>query len=177
MGKNIKKGGFPEPRFRVNEEIRFYGRVRIVGEGIDSKVVPMSEARSIAEEMGMDVVELQSKGDVPIVKICHYDKMLYEMKKAAKKNRQHAKPLKEVQLRVNIAKHDLDTKVNNARRFLEEGSKVKVVLTMKGRELSRREENKKALLEFIVALEDIAAIEGVIKDEGNRTVAILRKKQ
>lgn len=176
MGKNVVRKGADAPRFRVNGEIRLFGNVRIVGEGIESRVVHMNEARRIAEDMGMDVVELQARGDVPIIRICHYDKMLYELKKAAKKNRQHTKPLKEVQLSVNIARHDLETKVNNARKFLEEGSKVKVVLTMRGRELSRREENKKSLLEFVVALEDIAAIEGGIKDEGNRTIVILKRK-
>lgn len=176
MGKNISRKGIDVPRFKVNEEIRLLGNVRIIGEGIESKVVPMTEARKIAESMGMDAVELQTRGDMPIIRICHYDKMLYDLKKAAKKNRQHTKPLKEVQLSVNIAKHDLETKINNARKFLEEGSKVKVVLTMKGRELSRREENKKSLLEFIVALEDTAIVEGSIKDEGNRTIVILKRK-
>jgi translation initiation factor IF-3 len=103
--------------------------------------------------------------------------MLYEMKKAAKKSKQNAKPLKEIQLSVNIAKHDLETKANNARKFLEDGSRVRVVLSMKGRELSRREENKKSILEFIVMLDDVAVPETTPRDEGNRTSVILKKKQ
>lgn len=170
-----KKNDFSS-KFRVNDEIRIGGNVRIVGEGIESKVVTMSEARKIAEDMELDLVEIQGKSDVPIVKVCNYEKMLYELKKAAKKNKQHVKPLKEIQLSVNIAKHDLETKANNAKRFIEDGSRVRVTLAMKGRELSRREDNKKSILEFIVMMDDVAVPESTPKDEGNKTVVILKKR-
>lgn len=170
-----KKNDFSS-KFRVNDEIRIGGNVRIVGEGIESKVVTMSEACKIAEDMELDLVEIQGKSDVPIVRVCNYEKMLYELKKAAKKNKQHVKPLKEIQLSVNIAKHDLETKANNAKRFIEDGSRVRVTLAMKGRELSRREDNKKSILEFIVMMDDVAVPESTPKDEGNKTVVILKKR-
>lgn len=170
-----KKNDFSS-KFRVNDEIRIGGNVRIVGEGIESKVVTMSEARKIAEDMELDLVEIQGKSDVPIVRVCNYEKMLYELKKAAKKNKQLVKPLKEIQLSVNIAKHDLETKVNNAKKFIEDGSRVRVTLAMKGRELSRREDNKKSILEFIVMMDDVAVPESTPKDEGNKTVVILKKR-
>ena len=170
-----KKNDFSS-KFRVNDEIRVGGNVRIVGEGIESKVVTMSEARKIAEDMELDLVEIQGKLEIPIIKICNYEKMLYELKKAAKKNKQQAKPLKEIQLSVNIAKHDLETKVNNAKRFIEDGSRVRVTLSMKGRELYRREENKKSILEFIVMMDEVAIPESTPKDEGNKTVVILKKR-
>lgn len=170
-----KKNDFSS-KFRVNDEIRIGGNARIVGEGIESKVVTMSEARKIAEDMELDLVEIQGKSDVPIVRVCNYEKMLYELKKAAKKNKQHVKPLKEIQLSVNIAKHDLETKANNAKRFIEDGSRVRVTLAMKGRELSRREDNKKSILEFIVMMDDVAVPESTPKDEGNKTVVILKKR-
>ena len=170
-----KKNDFSS-KFRVNDEIRFKGNVRIVGEGIESKVVSMSEASKIAEEMGLDLVEIQGKLEIPIIRICNYEKMLYELKKSAKKNKQTIKPLKEIQLSVNIAKHDLETKANNARKFIEDGSKVRVTLSMKGRELSRREENKKSILEFIVLLEDVAVPEAAPRDEGNKTFVTLKRK-
>ena len=170
-----KKNDFSS-KFRVNDEIRIGGNVRIVGEGIESKVVTMSEARKIAEDMELDLVEIQGKSDFTIVKVCNYEKMLYELKKAAKKNKQHVKPLKEIQLSVNIAKHDLETKANNAKRFIEDGSRVRVTLAMKGRELSRREDNKKSILEFIVMMDDVAVPESTPKDEGNKTVVILKKR-
>lgn len=164
-------------KFKVNEEIKLYGNVRIVGEGIESRIVPISEARKIAEEMELDLVDLGGKQETPVLKICNYEKMVYEMKKAAKKNKQSAKPLKDIQLSVNIAKHDMETKANNARKFIEDGCRVRVTLTMKGRELSRREENKKSILEFIVMLEDVATPEATPRDDGNKTSVILKKKQ
>ena len=170
-----KKNDFSS-KFRVNDEIRFKGNVRIVGDGIESKVVTMAEASKIADEMELDLVEIQGNLEVPIIRICNYEKMLYELKKSAKKNKQSAKPLKEIQLSVNIAKHDLETKANNARKFLEDGSRVRVTLSMKGRELSRREENKKSILEFVVLLEDVAVPEAALRDEGNKTVVTLKRK-
>lgn len=170
-----KKNDFSS-KFRVNDEIRFKGNVRIVGEGIESKVVTMAEASKIADEMELDLVEIQGNLEIPIIRICNYEKMLYELKKSAKKNKQSAKPLKEIQLSVNIAKHDLETKANNARKFLEDGSRVRVTLSMKGRELSRREENKKSILEFIVLLEDVAVPEAALRDEGNKTVVTLKRR-
>ena len=136
----------------------------------------MSEAREIADDMELDLVEIQGNLEIPIIRICNYEKMLYELKKSAKKNKQMVKPLKEIQLSVNIAKHDLETKANNARKFLEDGSRVRVTLSMKGRELSRREENKKSILEFVVLLEDVAVPEAALRDEGNKTVVTLKRK-
>ena len=170
-----KKNDFSS-KFRVNDEIRFKGNVRIVGEGIESRIVTMAEASKIADEMELDLVEIQGNLEVPIIRICNYEKMLYELKKSAKKNKQMVKPLKEIQLSVNIAKHDLETKANNARKFLEDGSRVRVTLSMKGRELSRREENKKSILEFVVLLEDVAVPESALRDEGNKTVVTLKRK-
>ncbi len=166
-------------KFKVNDEIKFCGNVRIVGEGIESTVMNISDAKKLASEKEMDLVEIQNKGEIPIVRICNYEKMLYRLKKEQKESKQKnkPKPLKDVQLSVNIAKHDLETKVNNAKKFINDGSKVRVILTMKGRELARRDDNKKPILEFIVMMEDVAVIEAQPKDEGNKTVAILRPKK
>jgi len=174
MAKN--KNVFNMPKFRVNDEIRGYNEVRIVGEGIESKVVGIGEARKIAEGMESDMIEINPSSNPPIIKIASYEKLIYELKKAAKKNKQSAKPLKEVQLSVNITEHDLQTKANNARKFIENGNKVKVTLTMKGRELSRRDESKRSILEFIVMLEDVAVPESQPRDDGNKTIVILKKK-
>ena len=174
MAKN--KNVFNMSKFRVNDEIRGCNEVRIVGEGIESKVVGIGEARKIADGMELDMIEINPSSNPPIIKIASYEKLIYEVKKAAKKNKQSAKPLKEVQLSVNITEHDLQTKANNARKYIENGSKVKVTLTMKGRELSRRDESKRSILEFIVMLEDVAVPESQPRDDGNKTIVILKKK-
>ena len=126
--------------------------------------------------MELDLIEINPSTQPPIMKIASYEKLMYEIKKNAKKNKHTAKPLKEIQLSVNITEHDLQTKANNAKKFIENGNKVKATLTMKGRELSRREENKRSILEFIVMLEDVAVPESQPRDDGNKTIVILKKK-
>ena len=174
MGK--KKNG-DEPKYKINSEIRLGGnvQVRICGDGIESVVVPMNKARRIADDMGLDIIEINPSLEVPVMKIADYDKMMYDLKKRQKK--QKTSQLKEIQLTVNIAKNDMETKARKAKEFIEDGDKVKVVLRMKGRELSRREENKKSILEFITMLEDFCVPESMPKDEGNKTVVILKKKK
>ena len=164
------------PSYRINEQIIVNCDVRLVGEGVESRLVSIKEARAIASDMGMDLIEINRNAPNPVVKVDNYEKMLYKMKKEAKKSAHNAKPVKEIQLKPNIALNDLKTKANNARKFLEDGSKVKVVLMMKGRELLRREENKKPILQFIVMLEDVAVPEFTPRDEGNKTIVTLKKK-
>ena len=172
MAKQTEKKTFS---FRINDEIYGNYDVRIIGDGVESKVTTLKEAKEIALRMGLDLVEFNTKSTPPIMKICDYEKLVYELKKQEKKNKQTPTPIKEIHLSVNIAQHDLETKVKQAIGFLSKGHKVKIVLTMKGREVTRREENKKSMLEFLVMIEDYASIESM-KDEGNKTVAIIKKK-
>jgi len=171
-----KKKEIQLPKFRINDDLRGNYDVRITGEGIESKVVSLNKAKSIAENMELDLIEINANTPIPIMRIASYEKMMYELKKNAKKKKQNTVKLKEIQLTVNISEHDLETKANHARKFLEDGNKVKVTLTMKGRELTRREESKKSFLQFIVMLEDDAVPEAQPKDEGSKTVVILKKK-
>lgn len=172
-----KQNAKQTPEFRINDELRGNYDVRVTGEDIESSVMTLNEAKKLAEEMDLDLIEINAYSKPPILKIANYEKLIYELKKAAKKRKQNApKPMKEVQLSVSISEHDLQTKANNAKRFIEDGSKVKVVLSMRGRELARREENKKSLLEFIVMLDEVAVPEAQPRDEGNRTTVILKKR-
>ena len=166
----------PRIEYRINDEIDFYGQVRVVGENANNEVMPIDKARKLAESLDLDLVEINSRVTPPIMKVCNYEKMVYELKKTLKKNKQQAKPPKEIQLSVNIAENDLKTKENQARKFIEDGFKVKVILIMKGRELSRRMENKKTIFKFIADLEDVAAAESLPKDEGTRTIVFLKRK-
>lgn len=163
--------------FRINDELRGNYDVRIVGDDIESRIVSLEEAKAIADEMDLDLIEINSKINPPIMRVGNYEKMVYEIKKAEKKKAHVAKPLKEVQLSVNISSHDLETKANNAKKFIDDGSKVKVTLSMKGRELTRRDENKRSILEFITLMEEVALPESMPKDEGNRTIVILKPKK
>lgn len=163
--------------FRINDELRGNYDVRIVGDDIESRIVSLEDAKAIADKMDLDLIEINSKISPPIMRVGNYEKMVYEIKKAEKKKAHVAKPLKEVQLSVNISSHDLETKANNAKKFIDDGSKVKVTLSMKGRELARRDENKRSILEFITLMEEVASPESMPKDEGNRTIVILKPKK
>lgn len=162
--------------FRINDEIYGYSQVRIIGDDVESEIVSLKEAKGIAESMEMDLVEVNSKVNPPILRICDYSKFLYELKKNAKKNKQSQTQVKEIQLSVNIAQHDLETKSKQAISFLNKGDKVKVVLVMRGRELTRREESKRSILNFIEFIGNEGVVESM-KDEGNKTIAILKKNK
>ena len=183
MGKNnvkTNKQNKPTVTKRVNEEIDYADdkKVRIIGDNVESRVVSFKEAKMISSYMNKDLIEINDKQEIPIIKLENYDKYVYELKKQAKVQKQNSNKgkLKEIQLSVNIASNDLKTKANKAREFIEGDNKVKVILTMKGRELARREENKKSIFEFISILEDVAVPENMPKDEGNKTIAILKRK-
>ena len=137
----------------------------------------LDEAREIAEREEKDLIEINQKTTPPIVKLEDYSKYLYELKKQMKNNKKPSVTLKEIQLSTNIASNDLLVKANKARKFISEGDKVKVVLTMRGRELSRRDDSKKCLYEFIDMLSDISMPEALPRDEGNKCSVILKKKK
>lgn len=174
MKQKFSKTSTPQLECRINDEIVGVKECRVSSEGVPSQVMPFSDALSLAESMNMDLVEVNGKITPPIMRIVPYDKYLYEQKKKAKQNKQQVTQLKEIQLKVNIADNDLNVKTKKAAEFLKEGNKVKVVLTIKGRELLRREESKKAIYKFITLLEGIGAPESMPKDEGNRVTCIMK---
>ena len=171
------KGQKKVNEYRINDEIIGVTECRITGADIESKVMPFKEALRLAEDMEMDLIEINSSINPPIMRIASFDKFLYQERKNAKAKQQQPKPVKEIQLSVSIATNDLKTKANKAKEFISDGNKVKVILTMKGRELIRREDNKKSILEFITLLEDVAVPESMPKDEGNKTTVILKPKK
>ena len=180
MGKNQK-----EKQYRINNEIIGYSTVRVVykknhNDECDEdfvKVVTLQEAKKMSECMGMDLVEINASANPPVVKICDYSKFLYEMKKAAKNKTKNTTKLKEISLTANISTHDMETKAKKVREFVSEGNKVKISLFLKGREVSRREELKKSLYLFIEMVEEDAVPESMPKDEGNRSIVILKQKK
>lgn len=171
--KEFKKN---QDTHRINDEINNVTEVRVVTDEIKGVVMPIGEAMRIAQSQSMDLIEINARTTPPIVTIEPYDKFLYNLKKNAKKATKNKQSLKEVQLTVNIAENDLKTKANRAIEFLNHGDKVKVVLTMKGRELTRREENKKSIFMFLDMISEIGVPESMPKDEGNRTSVIVKKK-
>ena len=165
---------------RINDGIRA-PQIRIVGDGIESKVCSVQEALRIAEPLNVDVVEINSKVNPPICKLIRYDKFLYEEKKKAKeiekKNREQRVDVKEIGLGPNTDSHDIEFKVKHAINFLERGDKVKIVMKFTGREMVYKERGQKLMLEFIQKLENYGVAEALPKMEGKRMFVTIKQKK
>lgn len=177
MGKNFNKKN-NEPR--INDELYGDYNVRVLypeGDEFTSNVMSLKEAKQLSNKLELDLIEINPAANPPILKIANYSKYMYDEKKKAKANKQKKTELKEIQLSTNIAQNDMNTKAKKAMEFINNGDKVKVVLTMRQRELSRREESEKALFEFIMMVNEVAVPESMPKAEGTRTIVILKKKK
>jgi translation initiation factor IF-3 len=165
---------------RINEGIRS-PQIRIVGDGIESKICSVQEAMKIAEPLDVDVVEINSKVSPPVCKLIRYDKFLYEEKRKAKeiekKNREQRVDIKEIGLGPNTDTHDIEFKVKHAVNFLKEGNKVKLVMKFSGREMVYKERGEKLMLEFVQKLEDYGVAESLPKMEGKRMFVTLKQKK
>jgi translation initiation factor IF-3 len=133
-------------------------------------VVDLSEALRIADEMGLDLVEIAPNVDPPICKVVDYQKFLYEKKKKEKETKaKTAKSvLKEIRFGPNTDEHDFNFKVKHGIKFLEEGAKVKAYVHFKGRSIAYKEQGEIILLKFAQALEEYGKVEMLPKLEGNR---------
>ncbi|MFZ4761876.1 MAG: translation initiation factor IF-3 [Alphaproteobacteria bacterium] len=160
---------------RINNEIRS-PQVRLIGEdGEMLGVISTRQAISAAEEAGLDLVEVSPNAEPPVCKILDYGKFKYEQqkKKAEAKKKQKVIELKEIKLRPNIDDNDYEIKLRNARRFLEEGDKVKFTLRFRGREMMHQELGMNLLMRIKDTLEAIAKVEQSPQLEGKQMVMIL----
>ncbi len=132
----------------------------------------------MAEEASLDLAEVAPKADPPVVKILNYGKLKYEEKKKAhaSKKKQHVVKLKEIRVRPRIDDHDLLTKVNRGKKFLQDGCKLKVTLMYRGRELSRQDLGRAVLQRVVDMLEEVAEIEKQTELEGRRQSIFLTAK-
>ena len=141
-------------------------------------VVLTSDALDRAEEYGLDLMEVAPNSDPPVCKIVNYGKLKYEEKKKLQnsKKKQHVIKLKEIRFRPRIGEHDLMTKVNMGRKFLDEGFKLKITLMFRGRELARIDLGKDVMNKVLEKLSDVAEIEKDNPLEGRRMSVILSGK-
>lgn len=160
----------------MNEQIRI-SPVRLIGaDGEQVGVVSLDQAREMAQQAQLDLVEVAAQARPPVVKVMDWGKYRYEQQKKAReaKKKQHTVELKEVQLRPRTDDHDFDVKLKRARRFLGEGNVVRVVLRFRGRELRRPEVGVATLDKMIEATSDIARVEQRSNNiEGRRLFALL----
>jgi translation initiation factor IF-3 len=165
---------------RINEGIRS-PQIRIVGDGIESKICSVYEAMKIAEPLDVDVVEINPNSNPPICKLIRYDKFLYEekrkVKEIEKKNREQRVDVKEIRLGPNTDTHDIEFKIKHAIGFLEDGDKVKVVMKFGGREMMFKERGQKLMLEFVQKIAEYGIPEALPKFEGKRLFMTIRSKK
>jgi translation initiation factor IF-3 len=160
---------------RINEEITA-SRVRLVGDNIPEQgICSISEARRLADELGLDLVEITAKADPPVCKIIDYQKYLYQQKKKAKEIKANAAKIviKEIRFGPNTDEHDFQFKLKHAQEFLQEGSKVKASVFFKGRSILYADQGEKLLLRFAVELEDYGRAEQMPKLEGKRMIMMI----
>ena len=153
--------------------------VSVIGDdGEHLGTIPTEEALSIAEDQGMDLVEVAANSNPPVCRIMDYGKHKYKASKKAHEAKKNQKivHVKEVKFRPNTDQHDFDFKLKHVQRFLENGDKAKVVIFFKGREIVHREFGQKVLERVAEQTEDIAVIEQSAKQEGRTLVMILAPK-
>lgn len=151
----------PKEKHRINEQIT-EPQVRVIGaEGEQLGVLALREALNIAEESGLDLVEVAPGAAPPVCRILDYGKLKYrEQKKAAEaRKRSSTHTVKELRIRYSTDSHDLETKIRNARRFLQDGDRVRFQMRFRGREVVYKELGDKTFAQIAAALADVAVIE------------------
>lgn len=136
--------------------------IRLVDdEGEQLGVISLEEAREMADERGLDLVEVAPDARPPVVRLMDYGRYKYEQAKAEKaaKKKQHKVEVKQVKFRPKIEKHDFDFKTRHAREFIDEGNKVKVTIMFRYRELRRPELGEELLDEIVEELSDVAKVQ------------------
>ena len=145
----------------INEQIRDR-EIRLIGEdGEQLGIMSAREAMKIAQEAELDLVKIAPAAKPPVCKIIDYGKYKYEQARKEKeaKKKQKTVEVKEVRLSPNIDTNDLNTKINNAKKFISKGNKVKVTLRFRGREMAHVQQSKHILDDFAETLADVAVVE------------------
>jgi translation initiation factor IF-3 len=151
----------------------------VVGENIQVGIYNIKEALKLAEEQGLDLVEISPTANPPVCKIIDYKKFLYERKKKQKeiKAKSAKVVVKEIRLGPNIDDHDFNFKLKHAIKFLQEGAKVKVDVFFRGRTIIYKEKGEYVLLKFAQDLEEYGKVEQLPRLEGKRMIMVLAPKK
>ena len=159
----------------MNDRIRV-PEIRVIGaDGKMMGVMNTHEARRMAQDLDLDLVEVNPKANPPVCKIMDFGRFKYEEKKkqAEARKRQTQIALKEIKLRPKTDDHDIEFKVKHVRRFLEEGNKVKITVRFRGREITHPETARRQIDLIVEAVDDIGSVETSARLEGRTMTAIL----
>ncbi len=160
---------------KVNREIRA-PKVRLINHaGEQVGIVSLQEALNMADDVGLDLVEIVPTSTPPVCKIINYGKFRYDQTKREKENKkaQHQIKVKEVKIKPNIDEHDLETKMRHAREFIAKGNKVKITCTFRGREMVHTEIGERIVRKMVEGLEEVAAAESPPKLLGRSLGVVL----
>ncbi len=173
MKKDDKK-----QQYRVNEQIRVR-EVRIVGDGIESTVMPTLKAIQMAEQRGVDLVEISPNAEPPVCRLIDYSKFIYQQKKKQKemKAKQTVVNVKEIRFGPQTDDHDYNFKLKHAIGFLSDGDKVKAYVFFKGRSILFKEQGEVLLLRFASDLEEYGKVESMPVLEGKRMIMFIAPKK
>ena len=165
-------------QYRINERIRVR-EVRLVGDNVEQGVYPTSQALKIAEDQGLDLVEISPNAAPPVCRVIDYQKFLYQQKKRQKEQRAKSVKVvvKEIRFGPQTDDHDYAFKLKHAKGFLEEGAKVKAYVFFKGRSILFKEQGEVLLLRFANDLEDYGKVEQMPVLEGKRMIIMLTPKK
>lgn len=178
----------PQPRGRqdarqkdqnnINEQIHAR-EVRLVGDNVTPGIYSIAEARQIANELELDLVEISAQADPPVCKVLDYQKFLYQQKKKAKEIKAKSTKIvvKEIRFGPQTDDHDYNFKLKHAIGFLKEGAKVKAYVFFKGRSILFKEQGEVLLLRFANDLEEFAKVEQMPVLEGKRMIIMLSPKK
>ena len=170
--------------FYIKQELPINGQIRakevqlISDTGEKLGMVPLERALELAGEKKLDLVLVSPNSQIPVCKIMNYGKYKFEQAKKEKeaKKKQKVQETKELRITPNIEEHDFGFKAKNARKFLEDGNKVKITVRFRGRELNNKKMGEDVLNKFIKNLEDVSTVEKSPKLEGKNMFIILAKK-
>ncbi len=152
----------------INDDIRAK-EVRVIGaDGEQVGILPLNDAKELAYDKGLDLVLISPQAEPPVCRVMDYGKYRFEKEKKQKeaKKKQQIVKVKEIQLSCRIDTHDFETRANHARKFLEGGDKVKVIVRFKGREMAHQDLGRAMLEKFIAACADVGASEKGISLDG-----------
>ena len=162
----------------INEHIRAR-EVRLVGDNVTPGIYSIHEARKIADELELDLVEISPNAEPPVCKILDYQKYLYQQKKKAKEIKAKSTKIvvKEIRFGPQTDDHDYNFKLKHAENFLKEGAKVKAYVFFRGRSIVFKEQGEILLLRFATDLEELAKVEMMPKLDGKRMIIMISPKK